>query len=103
MSGIIRVTPAELDAMASRYNHESGEVASQIGRLDGMIGELQSMWEGASSAAFAEQYERLKPNFNEMRELLSEVGVQVKPCRTSIARCGSANRRTNSWLIQSRS
>ena len=33
MSGIIRVTPAELAAMASRYNHESGEVASQIGRL----------------------------------------------------------------------
>ena len=39
MSGIIRVTPAELDAMAGRYNHESSEVASQIGRLDGMIGE----------------------------------------------------------------
>ena len=27
MSGIIRVTPAELEAMATRYNHESGEVA----------------------------------------------------------------------------
>jgi WXG100 family type VII secretion target len=77
MSGIIRVTPAELESMATRYNHESGEVASQIGRLDGMISELQSMWEGASSAAFAEQYERLKPHINEMRELLSEVGVQL--------------------------
>ena len=77
MSGIIRVTPAELESMATRYNHESGEVASQIGRLDGMISELQSMWEGASSAAFAEQYERLKPHLNEMRELLSEVGVQL--------------------------
>lgn len=77
MSGIIRVTPAELDAMASRYNHESGEVALQIGRLDVMIGELHTMWEGASSAAFAEQYERLKPSFNDMRELLSEVGLQL--------------------------
>ena len=26
---------------------------------------------------FAEQYERLKPHFNEMRELLSEVGIQL--------------------------
>jgi len=77
MSGIIRVTPAELDAMASRYSNESSEVASQIGRLDGMISELQSMWEGASSAAFAEQYERLKPHFNDMRELLSEISVQL--------------------------
>ncbi|CAM3250973.1 WXG100 family type VII secretion target [Filibacter tadaridae] len=77
MSGIIRVTPAELEAMSTRYNHESGEVASQIGRLDGMIGELQSMWEGASSAAFAEQYERLKPHFHDMQQLLSEVGLQL--------------------------
>ncbi|MFJ7932754.1 WXG100 family type VII secretion target [Sporosarcina sp. NPDC096371] len=77
MSGIIRVTPAELESMATRYNHESGEVASQIGRLDGMMSELQSMWEGASSAAFAEQYERLKPHLNEMRELLNEVGLQL--------------------------
>jgi WXG100 family type VII secretion target len=77
MSGVIRVTPAELEAMATRYNHESGEVAGQIGRLDGMIGELQSMWEGASSAAFAEQYERLKPHFNDMRDLLNEIGVQL--------------------------
>ena len=77
MSGIIRVTPAELESMATRYNHESGEVATQIGRLDGMISELQSSWEGASSAAFAEQYERLKPHLNEMRELLSEVSVQL--------------------------
>ncbi len=77
MSGIIRVTPAELDAMASRYKHESGEVASQIGRLDGMISELQSMWEGSSSKAFADQYDRLKPSITEMRELLNEVGLQL--------------------------
>jgi len=77
MSGIIRVTPAELEAMSNRYNNESGEVAAQIGRLDGMISELTSVWEGASSRAFAEQYERLKPHFNDMRDLLSEIGVQL--------------------------
>ncbi|SIT70714.1 WXG100 family type VII secretion target [Edaphobacillus lindanitolerans] len=77
MSGIIRVTPAELEAMANRYNNESGEVEAQIGRLDGMISELQSAWEGASSRAFAEQYERLKPHFNDMRELLTEISVQL--------------------------
>jgi WXG100 family type VII secretion target len=77
MSGIIRVTPAELESMATRYNHESGEVSTQIERLDTMMKELTSMWEGASSVAFEEQYVRLKPHFHEMRELLSEVGVQL--------------------------
>ncbi|MCM3087042.1 WXG100 family type VII secretion target [Bhargavaea ginsengi] len=77
MSGIIRVTPAELEAMSNRYNNESSEVSAQIGRLDGMIAELQSAWEGASSRAFAEQYERLKPHFIDMQDLLSEIAVQL--------------------------
>jgi len=77
MSGIIRVTPAELEAMSSRYNQESGDVGLQIERLDNMIKELTTVWEGASSVAFEEQFVRLRPNFLEMRELLSEVATQL--------------------------
>ena len=50
MSGIIRVTPAELEAMSNRYGSESAQVEEQISRLDNMIQELQSMWEGESVA-----------------------------------------------------
>lgn len=77
MSGLISVTPAELEAMATRYQQESDQVGEQVTRLDNMIKELSTVWKGASSAAFEEQYSRLQPHFHEMRELLSEVGVQL--------------------------
>ncbi len=77
MSGLISVTPAELDAMATRYHQESGQVVEQIDRLDKMIDELSIVWKGASSLAFAEQYNLLKPNFQEMSKLLTDVGDQL--------------------------
>lgn len=78
MSGIIRVTPAELEAMSARYNNESSQVEDQISRLDRMIDELQGMWEGESSRAFAEQYVSLRPSFVEMQRLLNDVSIQLK-------------------------
>ncbi len=77
MSGIIRVTPAELRDMAGRYNNESGQVQELVSRLDTMKSQLQDMWEGASSEAFAAQYEELKPSFVEMSNLLTKIAKQL--------------------------
>ncbi|MBQ4870155.1 WXG100 family type VII secretion target [Priestia megaterium] len=77
MSGIIRVTPAELRDMAGRYNNEGGQVQELVSRLDTMKNQLQDMWEGASSDAFAAQYEELKPSFVEMSNLLTKIAKQV--------------------------
>ncbi|WP_243291000.1 WXG100 family type VII secretion target [Bacillus sp. FJAT-47783] len=77
MSGIIRVTPAELRDMASRYNNEGGQVQELIGRLDTMRDQLRDMWEGASSEAFIAQYEELKPSFVEMSNLLERIAKQL--------------------------
>lgn len=77
MSGNIRVTPAELVVMSTRYNGESGQVGEQITRLDSMISQLQGMWEGEASRAFAEQYETLKPSFIQMQQLLEDISSQL--------------------------
>lgn len=77
MSGIIRVTPAELCDMAGRYTNESGQVQELVSRLDTMKNQLQDMWEGASSEAFAAQYEELKPSFVEMSNLLTKIAKQL--------------------------
>lgn len=44
--------------MAKQYGVESQEVLNQVDRLNRMISDLKSMWEGASSEAFADQYEQ---------------------------------------------
>ncbi|MFS0655553.1 WXG100 family type VII secretion target [Bacillus sp. 179-C3.3 HS] len=78
MSGIIRVTPEELRATAKQYGVESQEVLNQVDRLNRMITDLKGMWEGASSEAFADQYEQLKPSFIKMSDLLTDVSNQLE-------------------------
>ncbi|MFJ5964700.1 MULTISPECIES: WXG100 family type VII secretion target [unclassified Bacillus (in: firmicutes)] len=78
MSGIIRVTPEELRATAKQYGVESQEVLNQVDRLNRMISDLKGMWEGASSDAFADQYEQLKPSFIKMSDLLTDVSNQLE-------------------------
>ncbi|MCW4681393.1 WXG100 family type VII secretion target [Bacillus pumilus] len=77
MSGIIRVTPEELRATAKQYGVESQEVLNQVDRLNRMISDLKGMWEGASSEAFTDQYEQLKPSFIKMSDLLTDVSNQL--------------------------
>jgi WXG100 family type VII secretion target len=77
MSGIIRVTPAELVSMSNRYSSESSQVGEQVSRLDTMIRELEGMWEGESSRAFSEQYQTLRPSFIQMQQLLDDISSQL--------------------------
>ncbi|MGF2617794.1 WXG100 family type VII secretion target [Rossellomorea vietnamensis] len=84
MSGIIRVTPAELISMSNRYTSESSQVGEQISRLDNMISELEGMWEGESSRAFAEQYQTLRPSFLQMQQLLEDISMQLNSTAKSL-------------------
>ncbi|QQK77601.1 WXG100 family type VII secretion target [Salicibibacter cibarius] len=77
MSGNIRVTPEELFSKAGQFDTASGEVMELIGKLDGYISELEGMWEGEASVAFLEQYERLKPSFMNMSDLLNQISQQL--------------------------
>lgn len=77
MSGIIRVTPEQLEEKAKRYEEESGKVEEQIGTLRNLINQLQDEWEGESSRAFAQQYEELEPSFKQMAQLLADVSQQL--------------------------
>lgn len=63
--------------MAGRYSNESGQVQELVSRIDTMKSQLQDMWEGASSEAFAAQYEELKPSFVEMSNLLTKIAKQL--------------------------
>ncbi|MBM7542012.1 MULTISPECIES: WXG100 family type VII secretion target [Amphibacillus] len=77
MAGMIRVTPEELVSMSNRYSSESSQVGEQITRLDNMIQELETMWEGQASRAFSEQYQSLRPSFTEMQQLLEDISLQL--------------------------
>jgi len=77
MAGQIRLTPEELRSFAAKYGQEASNTGELIGRLDGMINELAQVWEGASSRAFKDQYERLRPSFQQMQQLLEDIDAQL--------------------------
>ncbi|MFX3616602.1 MAG: WXG100 family type VII secretion target [Sporolactobacillus sp.] len=82
MAGQIRLTPEELRSYAAKYGQESSNTGELIGRLDGMINQLAQVWEGASSQAFKSQYERLRPSFNQMQQLLEDINHQLAKTAT---------------------
>ncbi|KIL49077.1 MULTISPECIES: WXG100 family type VII secretion target [Jeotgalibacillus] len=84
MSGNIRVTPAELEAIASQYLQESGMATEQVTRLDNMIDNLISIWEGQASQAFAEQFEELRPSYVRMSQLLEEISRQLRSASNAL-------------------
>jgi len=77
MSGNIRLNPDELEEYAVKYNDESANVEEMVGRLNGLIQQLEGVWEGGASEAFASQYAELEPSFNNMKLLLEDISRQL--------------------------
>jgi len=77
MSGQIRMTPEQMRQRAGEVRYQGESYQEVINRMQGIINELQTEWEGQASRAFADQFERLKPSFNDMRRLIDDIGQQL--------------------------
>lgn len=73
MSGQIRMTPATMRERATSYHNESENLQGIISRMDGLLEQLQTEWEGAASSSYAEKYAQLKPGFEEARDLIQDI------------------------------
>jgi len=78
MSGQIRMTPEQMRTRAGEVRTQGETIQEVVNRVQNIVNELQAEWEGQASRAFAEQFERLRPAFYDMRELLSDVGTQLE-------------------------
>lgn len=78
MSGVIRVTPEQLEQRSTEYLREGENIQEVIGKLDSLRNVLESEWEGQASQAFIGQYEELKPSFLKMKELVDEISRQLQ-------------------------
>jgi len=77
MAGQIRMTPEQMRSRAGEVRKQGDAFQDVIGRMQVIINELQTEWEGQASRAFAEQFDRLKPAFNDMRNLIADIGTQL--------------------------
>jgi len=73
----IRMTPEMMRSRAGEVRQQGETFQEVINRMGNIINELQSEWEGQASQAFAQQFDRLRPSFNEMRQLVDDIGTQL--------------------------
>ncbi len=73
MSNQIRMTPETMRQRAGQYKTEAGKVHEVITKMDGLLSQLQSEWEGAASRSYADRYAQLKPGFQKAEQLIIEI------------------------------
>lgn len=73
MAGQIRITPDMMRTRSGEYATQSEMVGEVISKMDSLLSQLQSEWEGEASRSYAEKYEELKPGFLKAQELIMEI------------------------------
>ena len=84
MAGQIRITPEQMRIRAGEFRTEGINFENVITKMQGLINSLQEEWEGQASQQFAGQFETLKPSFNQMRQLIDDIGGQLDGTATAI-------------------
>ena len=77
MANQIRITPDQMRSRANEYRTEADKVNDVISRMDTLLGQLQSEWEGSASESYAARYQELKPGFMKAEELIREIAAAL--------------------------
>jgi WXG100 family type VII secretion target len=75
--GQIRVTPGDLRACAGQCRAYGEEQEGLINKTQTLIDNLRNQWEGASASAYADQFARLRPSYDRIRELYVDLSKQL--------------------------
>lgn len=76
-NGQIRISPDQMRERAGQYRAEADTVNGVISKMDSLLQQLQSEWEGASSESYAARYQELKPGFVKAEELIREIAAAL--------------------------
>lgn len=77
MANQIRITPDQMRESANQYRVEADTVNGVISKMDALLQQLQSEWEGAASESYAARYQEVKPGFMKAEELIREIAAAL--------------------------
>ena len=77
MANQIRITPDQMRQRANDYRREADSVNGIINKMDALLQQLQSEWEGSASESYATRYQELKPGFMKAEELIREIATAL--------------------------
>ncbi len=74
MASQIRISPDTMRERAASYKAEAETIESVVSKLDALLSNLEAEWEGAASTAFITKYDELRPAFQSVQELVTDIG-----------------------------
>ena len=77
MASQIRMTPEKMRQRAGEYTAQATNLNSIITKMDGLLKNLQSEWEGSASESYAARYQEMKPGFTKTEELIREIAAAL--------------------------
>ncbi|MDR2197188.1 MAG: WXG100 family type VII secretion target [Coriobacteriales bacterium] len=78
MAGQIRISPDVMDQRAGEYRQRKSEVDEIISKMDGMLNQLMSEWEGDAARSYQERWTGdLKPSFQRASLLIEEIAIAL--------------------------
>lgn len=86
MAGQIKMTPEEVRESAKQYRQQAEVVNGVISKMDTLLAQLQSQWEGSGSQSYAARYADLKPSFTRAEELINEIATALDGAANAIER-----------------
>ena len=86
MAGQIKMTPEEVRESAKQYRQQAEVVDGVITKMETLLAQLQSQWEGSGSQSYAARYADLKPSFTRAVELINEVATALDGAANAIER-----------------
>lgn len=78
MANQIRMTPETMRTRANEYTTEANNIEQIINKLDRLLSQLQSEWEGDASLAYAEKFAQLRPGFVKTKQLVDEISAALR-------------------------
>lgn len=84
MADRIRMSPDTMRFRANQYRQEAEAVNSTIQTMDNLLTMLQTEWEGASSVAYAQKCQELRPGFVKAGELIDEIAAALDDTASAV-------------------
>ena len=74
----IRMSPEEMNHKATEFESSGEDYVAVVNRMSVLVKNLCEEWAGQSSAAFEQQFEDLRPSFQQTEQLIQSIATQLR-------------------------
>ncbi|MFD8483521.1 WXG100 family type VII secretion target [Kitasatospora sp. NPDC059673] len=78
MAGQFTMTAEEMTSFANRIGEVNQQVQAEIGRLNNLVSEISSGWQGAAATAYKQMQERTNDDANALNKVLDEIRQAIE-------------------------